>query len=278
MTQPTTLEPASLLVVGFGVMASAILRGALAARAIDASRVTVVDPLPDARRHAESLGCAATLSIQEALRVAPPDARVLLAVKPQLLPHVSTAAAGAFADHAILSVLAGATTQRIAVLLGSQRVVRIMPNTPAKIGLGISAIAPSAGATDADREFARRVFDAVGQTVDLDESLMDAFTAIAGSGPAFVFYLAEALTRGGVLAGFDERTADRVVRAVLRGAAGLLAADPDLAANELRRQVTSQGGTTAAAMEVLDAEAVAGAIGDAVLAARDRGRQLADPA
>src|SRR5690606_30719943 len=127
----------------------------------------------------------------------------------------------------------------------------------------------------ADAAFARTLFGAVGETVDLDEALMDAFTAVAGSGPAYLFYLAEAMARAAEGVGFDAATADRLVRATIVGAAGLLDADRGRPASELRALVTSRGGTTAAATQRLDDAGVAEAFERAIVAARDRGRELA---
>ena len=144
--------------------------------------------------------------------------------------------------------------------------------------MGVTAICPGTGASAEDLDFTERLFRAVGQTLPLPEDLMDAYTALAGSGPAYVYYLAEAMHHAGLRMGFDERTADRVVRAVIEGAAGLLASEADRTPAELRAAVTSRGGTTAAATTLLDDRGVASAIVDAVVAARDRGRELSGPA
>lgn len=278
MSPHASPEAPALVVIGFGAMASAIVEGALHAGVLSAARLVAADPAPEARARAATLGCAAFTDPVEALRAAPRDARVLLAVKPQMLADVAAGVADEFSRRAIVSILAGATIGRIHAAFGCERVVRVMPNTPAKIGMGVSAICPGTGASDQDLDFTERLFRAVGQTIPLPEDLMDAFTALAGSGPAYVFYLAEAMNHAGLRMGFDERTTDRVVRAVIEGAAGLLAAEAGRSPAELRAAVTSRGGTTAAATTLLDNRRVGPAIVDAVLAARDRGRELSGPA
>ena len=265
-----------LVVVGFGAMASAIVEGALRAGVLDANSVGAADPSPERRAHAESLGCRAFEGAADAL-AAGPDAPVLLAVKPQSLDAVARDARAPLDDRPVISILAGATIERLASSLGARRIVRVMPNTPARVGRGVSAVAPGPGATGDDAAFVRTLFASVGEVVDIPEDLMDAFTAVCGSGPAYVFYLTEAMTRAAREVGFDDATADRVVRATVAGAAALLDADRERSASELRALVTSKGGTTAAATCVLDDARVADALVRAIVAARDRGRELAGP-
>lgn len=275
----TKAKRESLIVIGFGAMASAVVEGAIRASVLDPEWVFASDPNPGARAHAQRLGCEAFANAAEAMHAAPPDARVLLSVKPQMLSDVARDIESRAADRAVVSILAGATSASIAGSLGTTRVVRVMPNTPARIGMGISAVAPGEGATGADLDFARRLFGAVGVTVDLNESLMDAFTALAGSGPAYLFYLAEGMTDAGEAMGFEPGVADRIVRAVLSGATGLLSADASHSARQLREAVTSRGGTTAAALATLDAAGAKSTIAAAVRAAESRAAELgANPA
>lgn len=200
---------------------------------------------------------------------------VVLAVKPQKLPEVAERwPSDFFAGRLLISVLAGVTGRVLSECLSpSCRVIRAMPNTPASVGLGCTAIASSHGASPADLEVARVMFNAVGQTVKLDESLIDAFTGVAGSGPAYVFYLAEAMARGAVEVGLDSADARDIVAQTLLGAATLLARSEDSAA-ELRARVTSKNGTTHAATSTFDRAGVMDAIRQGVVAARDRGREL----
>lgn len=150
-----------------------------------------------------------------------------------------------------------------------------MPNTPAQVGLGMSAVAPGLGATAQDVAFAARLLGSCGEVIETTEDLIDAFTALAGSGPAYVFYLAEAMANAGVALGLTPEHADTAARQTLLGAATLLSDSPDLSASELRARVTSKKGTTQAATDVLDERGLAEIMRAAMTAARDRGRELA---
>jgi len=273
-----------LAFVGGGTMARAIVAGALEAGVLEPGGVFVADPDAGARVWFESRGCAGAEDGAGAVRwlerVEPvPGAGVLvLAVKPQMLASASASIAAALAggSRLVVSILAGTTGARVREALGGGgvRVVRAMPNTPARVRMGITAIAPDASATDDDAALAERLFKAVGEVVRIDERHMDAFTAVAGSGPAYVFLLAEAMVEGATHAGLDRETAVRAVRATVAGAGALLGSGDDEPA-ALRAAVTSKGGTTAAALAVMDSARVGEAVVRAVVAARDRGRELA---
>ncbi len=266
-----------LLIIGGGNMARAIIRGA--SDFLDPARTIVVEP-DDERRAAfaraypsiaHGLAELCTLERSEA------RARILLAVKPQKLAEVAHTLAPGIADHprCIVSILAGTTIARLREALGDlHRFVRVMPNTPAQIGRGMSAITPDARTTDDDRAFVRTLFDALGRTIEIDEARMDAYTAVAGSGPAYAFYLAEGMIEAAVRMGFDEEDARLIVSETLAGA-GLLLARDDRDASALRRAVTSPGGTTAAALDVMEKMHMRDIIVRALMAAHDRGRELA---
>ena len=151
-------------------------------------------------------------------------------------------------------------------------VVRAMPNTPAVVRLGACAIAAGSTADDADVEWAARIMRAVGTVDQIDEAAMDAFTGVAGSGPAYVFFLAEALTDAAVAEGLDRALAERVVQQLFIGSATLLDRDGDPA--RLRKMVTSPGGTTAAGIAALDERDTRGAVAAAVRAATKRSSEL----
>ena len=196
----------------------------------------------------------------------------IIAVKP---PDAAAAAAVAVKAGArrVLSIAAGVTIATLEQACGGGvAVVRAMPNTPALVGEGASAIAPGAAATEADIAWAESVLGSVGLVVRVPESQIDAVTGLAGSGPAYVFLVAEALMDAGVAAGLPRATADALVRQLLVGSAKLLADGG--APADLRANVTSPGGTTAAGVSVLEANAVRGAFIDAVKAATQRGREL----
>lgn len=270
-----TLQPSTddLAVIGFGAMASSIVEGAIRAGVLDPRRTLAADPSPERRAHAERLGMRVFERASDALREAA-DARVMLAVKPQMLAGVAGECAEIGGGRRVVSILAGATIAKVGEAFATRRVVRVMPNTPSRVGKGISAIAVAAGGTDDDVGFARNLFAAVGEVVEINEGLMDAFTAVCGSGPAYLFYLAEAMTKAAREVGFDAATADRIVRATVVGSAALLDADRSRSAGELRALVTSKGGTTAAATSSLDESGVLDAFVRAIVAARDRGREL----
>jgi pyrroline-5-carboxylate reductase len=262
--------------IGGGNMATALITGSLRAGILKPADWSVAEPEGARRAVLERLGLrtvprAADLTLG-------PRTQLLLAIKPQALAEVARDASSLdLKDRVIITILAGTPSERVrAVLGGAGRVVRAMPNLPATLGQGCTAVALGAGALAGDDALALRLFAAVGPVVErVEESLMDAFTSVAGSGPAYLFYLAEAMTRAAVSLGFDPGLADRVVRQVIAGSAAMLNADPERPASDLRAAVTSKGGTTEAACAVLDAARVRDAFLRALTAARDRGRELA---
>ena len=202
----------------------------------------------------------------------------MVAVKPQIAPAIMpTVAALVRPDTVVVSIMAGRT---IAFLAGGlpagAAIVRAMPNTPAAIGRGITVAVPNAHVTAAQRQLADLLLAANGvvEWID-DEALMDAVTAVSGSGPAYVFLLAESLARAGMKAGLPAALADRLARATVAGSGELLHRS-ELPAATLRHNVTSPGGTTAAALDVLMAPDGLDALMErAVAAATRRGRELA---
>ena len=171
--------------------------------------------------------------------------------------------------------MAGVSTLKISDAITRGKVVRVMQNLPCSVGLGAAGMALGKNTTEDDAELAIKLFESIGSVVIVDELLMDAVTAVSGSGPAYLFLLAEAMIEGGVQAGLDRETADALVRQTLLGAAGLLSGD-ERTPTQLREAVTSKGGTTAAALSVMQDLDVPKAIQDAVVAARDRGRELGE--
>lgn len=273
----TALPP--LAVIGFGAMGSAIVAGCLRARLTTPARVVVAEADEGRRTEAAGLRMVAVADGGEALnRLASIDpagvGQVLLAVKPQMLDVVAALIGPVLkrTPRVVVSIMAGTATARLEAALPGARVVRTMPNLGVRVGNGCTAACSGASARPGDDACARAVFSALGEVFSTPESLMDAFTAVAGSGPAYLFYLAEAMERGAMEVGFDPVRARELVRATLVGAADLLAEGGDPAA--LRAAVTSKGGTTAAAVGVLDEAAVMRAWVRAMVAARDRGRAL----
>lgn len=253
-------------IVGGGRMGEALLAGLLAA---DPGRqVRVVEAL--ASRADELRTAHPSVEVADAPG---PASGTVLAVKPHQIVDVCAAVAGAGGGR-ILSIAAGVTIATIeAALPGGTPVVRAMPNTPALVGQGAAAIAGGAAATDADVDWAESVLSAVGAVTRVPEHLLDAVTGLSGSGPAYVFVVLDALIEGGVAAGLPRDTAEALAGQTLLGAASLYLAG-DKSPGELRAQVTSPGGTTAAGLRVLEQRAVRAALIDAVLAARDRSVEL----
>lgn len=256
-----------LVVVGGGKMGAALVGGLIEAGWISAPDVTVVEP--DGSRRAELVAAHPGLVV-----VAEPvgGAAAVLAVKPQLVAGVARELAGLGVGR-VLSIAAGVRASTIeAELPPGTPVVRAMPNTPALVGRGASAIAAGAAAGEADLAWAEQVLGAVGTVVRVPEAQLDAVTGLSGSGPAYVFLVAEALVDAGVLVGLSHQTATDLTIQTLRGAAELLASGTPAA--ELRAAVTSPGGTTAAGLRALEAASVRAAFADAVVAATGRSREL----
>lgn len=261
-----------LELIGGGRMGEALLAGLLAGGWATAAEIAVVEPV-EARR-AELADRYPGLTVGEA----PAGADgVIIAVKPGHVPEVARGlrVLGPEAVGRVLSIAAGVTIATIeGELGGSVPVVRAMPNTPALVGAGASAIAGGTHAGPDDLAWAEQVLGAVGIVVRVAESQLDAVTGLSGSGPAYVFLVAEALIDAGVLVGLPRDVATDLAVQTLLGSARLLAETDDDAAT-LRAAVTSPGGTTAAGLRALEDRATRAAIVAAVVAARDRSAELA---
>ena len=200
---------------------------------------------------------------------------VVVAVKPADAPSALEQALPSLgADALIISIAAGVRIATLEAAAPGRPVVRAMPNTPAVVRRAATAISPGAHATDVHLETAERILGAVGTVVRVPEAQLDAVTGLSGSGPAYVFLIAEALTDAGVLAGLPRPVADALTRETLLGAATLLAEGEQ--PEQLRAAVTSPGGTTAAGLHILESHGVRAAILDAVLAAAARSRELGE--
>jgi pyrroline-5-carboxylate reductase len=200
----------------------------------------------------------------------------IVAVKPGDVAGACQAIAAAGADR-VLSIAAGVTLASLEASLGAGLpVVRAMPNTPALVGAGAAAIAAGSSATEADLGWAEGLLAAVGTVVRVPEHLLDAVTGLSGSGPAYVFLVAEALIEGGVLAGLPRDVAVALATQTLAGA-GRMLVETGATPEELRAQVTSPGGTTAAGLRALEAAGVRSAFLEAVAAATARSRELGAP-
>jgi pyrroline-5-carboxylate reductase len=257
-----------LAVVGGGRMGEALLGGLLAAGWAEADEVAVVEPV--AARQDE----LAARFPGVALHAEPvPADGVVIAVKPDQVEAVGASLAELEVGR-VLSIAAGVTLARIEAAVPGRPVVRAMPNTPALVGAGAAAIAGGSFASEADLDWAEGILGSVGVVVRVKESLLDAVTGLSGSGPAYVFLVAESLIEGGVLAGLPRATSRDLVVATMLGSARLLAETGDDPA-ELRAAVTSPAGTTAAGLRELEDRATRAAFVAAVAAATDRARELA---
>jgi pyrroline-5-carboxylate reductase len=256
-----------LAIIGGGNMGAALLGGLLDSHVIGASDVVVVEVVGSRRDELAERFPAVTV-----VEHVPPCRSAVLAVKPGDVP-VAAAAAGDAGATRLLSIAAGVRISTIEQAAGTGvAVVRAMPNTPALVRLGASAIAPGHSASASDIDWATTILQAVGTVELLDEASLDAFTGIAGSGPAYLFLVAESLIDAAVEQGFETAVAERMVQQLLLGAATLLHREGDPA--RLREMVTSPGGTTAAGLAVLDGRGVRAAFAAAVDAATTRSREL----
>lgn len=259
--------------IGGGNMASALISG-LANPPRSNLRIRVVDPDAEARARLEKTWGLATFT-DPVTAIEGADV-VLLAVKPQIMSAVLADLAGhVHPGQLVLSIAAGVTMASIESQLGQGlAVVRCMPNTPALIGHGITGMTAGPHCSGRQRELAEQILTAASEVVWLDdEGLMDAVTAVSGTGPAYYFLLTEALAAAARELGLPAATADRLVAITCFGAGAMVASSPD-EAEELRRRVTSPGGTTEAAMRVLESGAFRDLMLRAVTAAKDRSREL----
>ena len=260
--------------VGGGNMASALIGGLLADR--DASyTIRVIEPFEAQRRSlTERWG---VLEVFEAPVPAAFDSAdvVVLAVKPQQMREVAHSISSLLGGQLVISVAAGIRSHDLSRWLGGhRRIVRTMPNTPALIGRGVTGLALlEPGRTD-DRGIAERILGAVGEIVWVeDEHLLDAVTAVSGSGPAYVFRVMEAMEAAGVALGLDAEQARRLTIATFVGAAELASRSGE-SPSLLRERVTSKGGTTAAALAVMESRDLSGLFAEALAAAARRGEEM----
>lgn len=263
-----------LLLVGAGKMGGALLDGWLA-KGVVGEDVTVLDPFlePSRRAYFEGRGTRVASGAGEA---GGRDYRVIiLAVKPQTMEETLASVAPLASDETtILSVAAGVRIAALQAPFGpEQPVVRAMPNTPALVGEGAAAIAGGSAASEADLAWAEGILGAVGVVVRVPEKLLDAVTGLSGSGPAYVFLVAEAMIEAGVLVGLPRDISRRLAIQTIAGA-GRLLAEGSATPEELRAQVTSPGGTTAAGLQALEDRAVRAAFLEAVAAATTRSQAL----
>ena len=258
-------------------MAEAMIRGMLNQGVAVAESIVVVEPLKERRLYlSETYQVGAVADNKTAMKECE---IVVLAVKPQVMVGVlKEIASNITTGQTIVSIAAGISTSLIVSYLGEDKnIIRAMPNTPAQIGLGATALCKGGAATTEVLESAQALFDAVGITVIVDESHMDAVTGLSGSGPAYIFLIIEALTDGGVKAGLPRDIAQSLAVQTIVGASSMVL-QTGKHPGQLKDMVTSPGGTTIKGLHVLEKRGVRAALMDAVDKAAKRSKELAEAA
>ncbi len=259
--------------VGAGNMAEALVRGLVKGGHVAADRILASAPRQE---RLDELARSYAIGVTPENRdVAAASDLVVLSVKPQILDKVLREIADALRPGTlVISIAAGVDAEKIETAVGEAvRVVRAMPNTPALVGAGATAIAPGSRSTAADLAVAKALFDAVGITVTLEEHHLDAVTGLSGSGPAYVFLILEALSDAGVKVGLSRRNAQRLAAQTVMGSAKLLL-DTDEHPGKLKDMVTSPGGTAIAGLHTLEQGGLRTTLINAVETATKRAREL----
>lgn len=257
--------------IGGGNMAQALI-GGLIARGVPATRITVSDPVEKIRELLAEKDVHVTDDNAAAVR----DADIVLfAVKPQVFASILAPLKGALDGKLVISIVAGAEIATIAKILETDRIVRVMPNTPALVQTGVHGLYANDSVDAQDRELASQVLASTGLTIWVSaEAQIDAVTAVSGSGPAYFFYMMESMIRAGKNMGLDEKVATALTLQTALGAAQMAITSSSSPA-ELRKNVTSPNGTTQAALEVFDRAQISQNIQAALAAAQKRSQELA---
>lgn len=257
--------------IGGGMMGEALLSRLVARQVYLADEVLVSEPQPQRRQLlAQQYGVQVTQENQEAALA---SEVVLLAIKPQVFDQVATAISSQATSALVISILAGTPLSKLEAAFSGQPVIRAMPNTPAAVGAGMTAIALGQQAQPQHLERARQILETVGEVVQVPESMMDAVTGLSGSGPGYVALMIEALADGGVAAGLPRAIAMQLALQTVRGTAQLLQQE-GIHPGELKDRVTSPGGTTIAGIAQLERSGFRSAVIEAVKAAWKRSQEL----
>jgi pyrroline-5-carboxylate reductase len=260
-------------ILGGGTMGEIIARALLQREVVAPEQILVADLVPERREELAALGVRVTAQSEKLLGQ---TECLLICVKPQNARKVLLPLRGMVpAETLVISIMAGIDLAFMAEMLDHEVVVRSMPNLPARIGQGVTVWMPAQAVPDRERLLARIIFQSMGSEVEVaDEGLLDAATAVSGTGPAYIFYIAENLLDAARGFGFSEAQALKLVRQTFRGAMDLWAETGE-APDELRRKVTSKGGTTHAAVTTFQERDIGGIFRAGVTRARDRARELA---
>jgi len=273
--EPIAMEKSSIKlgIIGGGVMGEAILSRLIIGQIYQPLEVIVSEPQPSRRNFLQQQYGIQVTAENPQVRSAK---AIVLAIKPQIFSAVTQELADTFsqgAQPAIISIMAGVTLQQLETAFSQLPVIRAMPNTPATVGAGMTAIALGKHADDNHKQIALQLFSTVGEVVEVSESLMDAVTGLSGSGPAYVAILVEALADGGVAAGLPRAIANQLAQQTVKGTLQLLQ-ETGIHPAELKDRVTSPGGTTIAGVSVLEKAGFRSALIEAVVAATKRSREL----
>ncbi|MCY3579656.1 MAG: pyrroline-5-carboxylate reductase [Acidimicrobiia bacterium] len=265
------MDRSSIAIVGVGAMGGALFSGLLEAGWEQADLTLIESHPPRAEELAETSGCRTVLTPAEGIEG---QEIVVLAVKPQdIHPALAQLSEVMTADQVLVALVAGVPISVYERALGEVPIIRAMPNTPALVGEGVTVCAPGSTAESGHMALARAVLEAVGLVEEVEESLMDAVTAVSGSGPAYAYALAEAMIAEGVKQGLEPEVALRLVARTIKGAGTMMETSPD-SPTVLRERVASPGGTTAAALEVMGRDGFWELVRQAVEAATERSKEL----
>lgn len=259
-------------VIGGGAMGSAIINGLVAKGCVPKANLFLLETDPAKLAYfQDELQIQTVIAAQD---LAGQCETIIVAVKPHIVPELArNLAPFVGAQHCLISIAAGVTLANLENWFPATRVIRVMPNTLLRVGQGVSVFCPGQFATTADQQLVTQLFGALGQAFPLPEYLFDAVTAVSGSGPAYVFYLIEAMIDAAVMLGIGRNEATRMVAGTFAGSAALMQQTAEHPA-KLRNDVTSPGGTTAAALFELEKGAVAATLQQAVVAAARRSQEL----
>ncbi|MFW6022419.1 MAG: pyrroline-5-carboxylate reductase [Halanaerobiaceae bacterium] len=261
-----------LTIIGLGKMGSALLSGILKKGLFQPEDVTACDIVLEEKESNENYhGIRTTDDNVEGVKSAD---IIILAVKPQFMSEVTTQIKDSIGDKLIISIAAGLSIDNLKKqLLETARIVRVMPNTPALVNEGISAVSFNSNINQKDKDIVFEIFDSVGQTVEVKEKLMDAVTGLSGSGPAYIYMVIEALSDGGVMMGLPRDIATKLAAQTVLGSAKMVL-ETGKHPGELKDMVTSPGGTTIRAVEALEKGGLRSNMISAVKASAERSEEL----
>lgn len=258
-------------IIGLGKMGTALLQGILSSGLYQPDEIVGSDPyVKNNSSNKEYYNIKTMKDNTTVMKIAD---TIILAVKPQAMEIVSKEIAAYIKDKLIISIVAGITIESLRKLTDTARIIRVMPNTPALIGKGVSAFSSADNIIDIERNIVRDILRSVGEVVEVEEKLMDAVTGLSGSGPAYIYMVIEALADGGVLMGLPRDLAQKLAAQTVAGSAKMVL-ETGKHPGELKDGVTSPGGTTIKAVEVLEEKGLRSALIEAVKASAERSKEL----